>query len=137
MFCEIDSHSSCTFFLDPFILKQATDAACTVVFRPSVRIATEEGRANWFPVGSVCVERSGRVNETIFANEAALLQGAFRLFPRLEEHRHELEYGYQLKEFPDEEVRVAQRPVDKKKNPLIGFFEKIMGDPMNVDNLGR
>mmetsp|Transcript_5916 Transcript_5916/g.11678 ORF Transcript_5916/g.11678 Transcript_5916/m.11678 type:complete len:198 (-) Transcript_5916:71-664(-) len=102
-----------------------------------VRVKTEDEKPNWFPVGSLCVERSGRITESIFSNEGALLQGAFRLFPKLREHEGNLQYGYQLKEFPDEDIRVAEKPPDRKRNPIVGFFETIMGNPMNTDNLGR
>ncbi len=64
----------------------------------------------WLPVGTLAVNRSDKINAAIFQQEKELTAGALRLFPKLRSHADRLEYGYQLKEFPDEEIRVAVRP---------------------------
>ncbi|MBE9013629.1 hypothetical protein IQ250_25920 [Pseudanabaenaceae cyanobacterium LEGE 13415] len=64
----------------------------------------------WFPIGAIAVKRSNQIDAAIFANEEELLKGAFRLFPRLRQERDNLEYGYRLKEFKDEEIKLAVRP---------------------------
>eukprot|EP00186_Timspurckia_oligopyrenoides_P002280 CAMPEP_0182449918 /NCGR_PEP_ID=MMETSP1172-20130603/37568_1 /TAXON_ID=708627 /ORGANISM="Timspurckia oligopyrenoides, Strain CCMP3278" /LENGTH=155 /DNA_ID=CAMNT_0024647339 /DNA_START=380 /DNA_END=847 /DNA_ORIENTATION=- len=86
---------------------------------------------SWFPVGSLCVDRSSKVNEAIFQNEDALLKGAFRLFPKLAKES-EFEYGFQLKEFPDEPVRPAEKP-SETSNAIKDFFDKILS-PLNLDD---
>jgi len=69
-----------------------------------------EADSPWFPVGTLAVERSDKISAAIFQQEKELTAGALRLFPKLRPHADRLEYGYQLKEFPDEEIRVAVRP---------------------------
>jgi Family of unknown function (DUF6523) len=65
---------------------------------------------NWFPAGSMTVERSNQIDQAMFQQEAEMLQGVFRLFPKLRKHQDELEYGHRLKEFPDEPITLAVRP---------------------------
>ncbi len=69
----------------------------------------------WVPAGSMAVERSNQISQAIFQQEAELLKGAIRLYPILRKFKDDLEYGYRLKEFPDEEVTVAVLP-----EPTIG-----------------
>lgn len=75
-------------------------------------------KKNWFPIGSLAVNRSNQISRAIYQQEAELLQGAFRLFPVLRKSQSNLEYGYRLKEFPDEEIQVAVKPEFGKGNPL-------------------
>lgn len=69
-----------------------------------------QGQKNWYPVGVVAVKSSNQINQAIFGSQEELLQGAFRLFPRLRKHQNQLEYGYRLKEFKDEPIQVAVPP---------------------------
>ena len=76
------------------------------------------GQKGWLPVGSLAVTRSNQISRAIYDNEADLRQGAFRLFPRLKKQQANLEYGYRLKEFPDEPVVVAERPAEIVPNVI-------------------
>jgi hypothetical protein len=78
-----------------------------------------QGKPNWFPVGSLSVNRTSKINQAIFEHEADLRQGAFRLFPTLRKHQQNLEYGYRLKEFMDEAIQVAVPP-----KPSVGSVVK-------------
>src|SRR4028118_1129943 len=69
-----------------------------------------QGEKNWFPAGSMTVNRSNQINQAMFQQEEELLKGVFRLFPKLRKHQGELEYGHRLKEFNDEPIVVATRP---------------------------
>jgi hypothetical protein len=80
-------------------------------FNIYIRIKGKE----WVPAGSMAVERSNQISRAIFQQEDALLKGAVRLYPILRKYKENLEYGYRLKEFPDEEVTVAILP-----EPTIG-----------------
>ncbi|BBC24238.1 HHL1-like protein [Pseudanabaena sp. ABRG5-3] len=80
-------------------------------FNIFVRIKGKE----WVPAGSMAVERSNLISRAIFQQEAELLKGAIRLYPVLRKFKDDLEYGYRLKEFPDEEITVAVLP-----DPTIG-----------------
>jgi hypothetical protein len=64
----------------------------------------------WFPVGAIAVKRSSQIHQAIYANQAELLQGAFRLFPVLRKNQTNLEYGYRLKAFQDEPIQLAVEP---------------------------
>ena len=61
------------------------------------------------PVGGLAVPRSNSVDTAvsmaIFNNEDELLKGAFRAFPKLKTSKDKFEYGYRLREFPEDEVR--------------------------------
>jgi hypothetical protein len=72
-------------------------------FNIFVRIKGKE----WVPAGSMTVQRSNQISRAIFHQEAELLKGAIRLYPILRKFKDNLEYGYRLKEFPDEEVTIA------------------------------
>ncbi|MFM7885891.1 MAG: HHL1-like protein [Pseudanabaena sp.] len=80
-------------------------------FNIYIRIKGKE----WVPAGSMAVERSNLISSAIFQQEDALLKGAIRLYPILRKYKENLEYGYRLKEFPDEEITVAVMPT-----PTIG-----------------
>ncbi|ELS31866.1 MULTISPECIES: HHL1-like protein [Pseudanabaena] len=75
-------------------------------FNVFVRIKGKE----WVPAGSMAVQRSNQISRAIFQQEAELLKGAIRLYPVLRKFKDDLEYGYRLKEFPDEEITVAILP---------------------------
>ena len=80
-------------------------------FNIFIRIKGKE----WVPAGSMAVERSNLISRAIFQQEAELLKGAIRLYPILRKFKDNLEYGYRLKEFPDEQVTVAVLP-----DPTVG-----------------
>lgn len=75
-----------------------------------VRLRGEEDQT-WYPVGCIAVPRSSHISEAIYANEEELLKSLYRLSPRLRKFdpKTEFQYGYQLREFPDEEIRVAEQ----------------------------
>jgi Family of unknown function (DUF6523) len=81
----------------------------------------------WLPVGAIAVRRSDQVNQAVYANEEALLQGAFHRLPVLKKHRATLtfEYGYRLKEFKDEPIVVAVKPAAISPNPIQSAFASL------------
>lgn len=80
----------------------------------------------WLPVGSLSVPRSSQVSNAIFDSEEDLLQGIYRLYPNMKKEPLEnIEYGFQLKEFGDEDIRTAERPDEGGfQGMLRGFFGK-------------
>ena len=67
--------------------------------------------------------RTEKVDVAIFGNLESLKGAAVRTFPQSKEWFGEgdMEYGYHLKRFPDEPIKIAdaaayQREVDKSKN---------------------
>lgn len=87
----------------------------TPEFEVYIRI---RGKKSWYPVGAIAVKRSNQINNAIFGSQEDLLEGAFRLYPVLRKNRHQLEYGYRLKEFKDEPIQLAEPPQPKENNGL-------------------
>ena len=75
-----------------------------------------QGEKNWFPAGSMTVNRTSQINQGLFQQEEELLKGVLRIFPKLRKHQSQLEYGYRLKEFNDEPITVAVRPTASTAN---------------------
>jgi hypothetical protein len=73
----------------------------------------DEMKGKGLPEFNVFIRIKG--SQAIFQQEAELLKGAIRLYPVLRNFKDNLEYGYRLKEFPDEEITVAVLP-----EPTIG-----------------
>ena len=79
----------------------------------SIRTVSADGSeaSEWMPVGGLAVPRSNSVDTAvsmaIFNNEDELLKGAFRAFPKLKTSKDKFEYGYRLREFPEDEVRTT------------------------------
>eukprot|EP00638_Chattonella_subsalsa_P007172 CAMPEP_0117762232 /NCGR_PEP_ID=MMETSP0947-20121206/17804_1 /TAXON_ID=44440 /ORGANISM="Chattonella subsalsa, Strain CCMP2191" /LENGTH=191 /DNA_ID=CAMNT_0005583477 /DNA_START=59 /DNA_END=631 /DNA_ORIENTATION=+ len=78
------------------------------------------GTEQWFPVGAMAIPRTAKVGDVIYNSEENLKKGAFRIFPNLES-AEVLEYGYNLKVFPDDEIKVAQKSEAAKGNPILGW----------------
>ena len=90
----------------------------------SIRTVGAGGMSEWMPVGGLAVPRSNSVDTAvsmaIFNNEDELLKGAFRAFPKLKTSTDKFEYGYRLREFPDDDVKIAQKDAAKEStNPFM------------------
>jgi hypothetical protein len=79
-----------------------------------IRLAEKESPDDpdfpWLPVGSLSVPRSGDINKAIFDVYDDLMQGVYRLFPNMKGKEEQLQFGWQNKEFTDEDIRVAVKP---------------------------
>lgn len=84
-----------------------------------------QGKKNWYPVGAIAVKRSSQINQAIFGSQEDLLQGAFRLYPMLRKNKHQLEYGYRLKEFKDEPIQLAVKPQSLGNGGLQGVIGQV------------
>ena len=75
----------------------------------------------WVPVGSMTIPRDASVSKAIFEVEDKLVEGTFKVFPKLKayaEFRKDkesiFEYGFVLKAFPDEPITMAMKePVNQ------------------------
>ena len=85
------------------------------------------GTKQWFPVGAIAVRRSSQISRAIYHSEADLLQGAFRAFPVLKKNQGNLEYGYRLKEFKDDDIQVAVKPTPRGERGLLGLVNNVKG----------
>lgn len=88
----------------------------------------------WLPVGAISVPRSSQVGDALFEQKTMedLMQGALRLYPALKkEERDNIEFGYQLKDFDDEPIRIAEpSPKTGWKATLTNLFRRIQ-NPLN------
>merc|ERR1719440_2116419 len=89
----------------------------------------------WMPVGGMAVPRSSSIDVAlsiaIFNNEDELLKGAFRSYPFLKQSEHKFEYGYRLKEFEDDPVKIAQKEAtEPSDNPIMQWFNAL-DNPLN------
>merc|ERR1712087_678461 len=94
-----------------------------------------ETKSDWMPVGGIAVPRSGSedaaVSMAIFNNEDELLKGAFRNYPRLKVSTDKFEYGYRLKEFPEDPVKIANKAsTEQTSNPFMQWFNQL-DSPLN------
>lgn len=93
----------------------------------------EEGeQMPWLPVGCISVPRSSQVADALFDVENDLMQGAIRLYPKLrDEPRENIQFGYQLRDFDDEDIRLAERsPTSGFQAALINFLRRLQ-NPLN------
>lgn len=87
------------------------------------------GKNQWMPVGAIAVKRSSQVHDAIYANEKALLEGAFYRLPALKKNQAnlEFEYGYRLKEYKDDPIELAVRPAPKIGNAVKHLVDDVGG----------
>ena len=89
----------------------------------------------WVPVGSMTIPRDTAVSKAVFEVEDELLKGTFKLYPKLKafydvrkEKYGVFEYGYCLKAFPDEPIRIIQREAGsgEGKNFFTNWYSLVM-----------
>jgi len=101
-----------------------------------IRTVAADGKASkWMSVGGLAVPRSSSedmaLSMAIFNNEDDLLKGAFRNYPALRNSEEKFEYGYRLKEFPDDPVKLATKEAtEQPSNPLMQWFN-MLDNPLN------
>ncbi|PXF46621.1 hypothetical protein BWQ96_03610 [Gracilariopsis chorda] len=87
----------------------------------------------WLPIGCISVPRSSQVADALFDAEEDLMQGAIRLYPNLtNEPRENIEFGYQLRDFDDEDIRVAERQKYKGIQGALRKWFRNLQNPMNA-----
>jgi Family of unknown function (DUF6523) len=92
---------------------------------PDFEVYIRKDKKHWYPVGSIAVKRSNQINQAIYANQEELCEGAFRLFPILRKNKHQLEYGYRVKEYKDEPITLAVEPAPSVGNALQGVVANV------------
>lgn len=105
-------------------------------YEVAVRTVTADGTCSaWMTVGGIAVPRSSSedmaVSLAIFNNEDDLLKGAFRNYPKLKVSTEKFEYGYKLKEFPEDEFKIATKEkTEQPSNPFAQWFNQL-DSPLN------
>ncbi|TFJ82909.1 hypothetical protein NSK_005788 [Nannochloropsis salina CCMP1776] len=97
----------------------------------------EGGEKDWKFVGSMAVPRNAKIDQAIYENEPNLIKGAYKLHPKLVgKEKESFVYGFNLKKFPDEPIKLAVKPAEGSgnKNPVIGWLENVM-NPLDASNV--
>jgi len=101
--------------------------------------------SQWYPVGGIAVPRSSSLDQAlslaVMQNEDDLLKGAYRTYPFLKKSEKTIEYGFRLKEFPDDPVKLVNKDAkEQSDNPIMNWFNALdnplndgsgWGNPMN------
>ena len=90
---------------------------------------------SWFPSGSIAVPRGGQVADAIFANEANLKAAIVRTYPKLRGFEEEMEFGYNLKVYPDDPVEVARKGGMKKEGISVGNWISTLLSPVDTSGV--
>lgn len=109
-----------------------------IFLRPTNGTETE-----WVPVGSMTIPRDTPVSKAVYDVEGELLKGTFKLFPKLKAYSDTraqkegmFEYGYCLKAFPDEEIKIIVKSTPETESG--GFFQSWLNkitNPMDTQDL--
>eukprot|EP00957_Ditylum_brightwellii_P051660 3917561-Ditylum_brightwellii.AAC.1 len=89
---------------------------------------------SWFPSGSIAVPRGAQVSDAIFANEQGIKEGIVRTYPKLKGSEAEMEFGYNLKVYPDDPVEVAKK-TGKIAGPSIGNWISNVLSPVDASKV--
>lgn len=94
-------------------------------------------KSEWYLVGGIAVPRSSSedaaVSMAIFQNEDELLKGAYKFYPKLKTSTDKFEYGYKLRDFPNDPWSTASVDATKQStNPLMQWFNQL-DSPLNKD----
>eukprot|EP01035_Chromulina_nebulosa_P018221 gene18221-23889_t len=87
------------------------------------------------------IPRDTKVSKAVYDVENELLKGTFKLFPKLKAYadlrkdkENVFEYGYTLKAFPDEEIKIIVKEQTKNTNFLTNWLSKIT-NPLDTSEL--
>ena len=90
---------------------------------------------SWLPTGSIAVPRGGQVSDAIFANESNLKTAIVRTYPKLRGFEEEMEFGYNLKVYPDDPVEVARKGGVKKEGMSVGNWISNLLSPVDTSGV--
>ena len=93
---------------------------------------------SWLPVGSIAVPRAAQVSDAVFANEEGLRTAIVRTYPKLKGMEMEFEYGFNLKIYPDDPIKVAMKgQVGKTSGPSLGTWISNLLSPVDASGVAR
>lgn len=91
---------------------------------------------SWLPVGSIAVPRGEQVSNAVFANEVGLRTAIVRTYDKLKGMEMEFEYGYNLKIYPDDEIKVAKKELGGKSDgPSFGNWMSNLLSPVDASGV--
>mmetsp|Transcript_30059 Transcript_30059/g.59694 ORF Transcript_30059/g.59694 Transcript_30059/m.59694 type:complete len:185 (+) Transcript_30059:54-608(+) len=90
-----------------------------------VRLFGQDGKS-WLPSGQIAVPRGEQVANAIYANEAGVKAAAARSWPNFKGKEEEMEFGFNLVIYPDEEIQVATKPSGASGGGLGKWFSELL-----------
>jgi len=90
---------------------------------------------SWLPTGSIAVPRGAQVSDAIFSNEQGIKTSIVRTYPKLQGYEAEMEFGYNLKIYPDDPVEVATKGGAKSSGPSIGNWISNLLSPIDASGV--
>jgi len=117
----------------------------------NIFMRTKDGNEReWVPVGSMTIPRDVPVARAVYEVESELLQGTFKLYPKMkafydvrkeEDKANCFEYGHCLKAFPDEDIKVIKKEdaIQKQGNFFTNWFQSVTNptDTSDLTNKGQ
>ena len=94
-----------------------------------------EGDKGWMPCGAIAVPRAAQVSDAIFANEEALKVAITRVYPQLKGAEMEMEFGYNLKVYPDDPVEVASKNGPRPTGMSVGNWINTLLSPIDASKV--
>lgn len=86
----------------------------------------------WLPSGSIAVPRGAQVADAIFANEEGIKVSISRTYPKLKGYEAEMEFGFNLKIYPDDPIEVAVKGGAKSSGPSVGNWISTLLSPVDA-----
>jgi hypothetical protein len=95
----------------------------------------EKGDKGWMPCGAIAVPRAAQVSDAIFANEEALKSAITRVYPQMKGAEMEMEFGYNLKVYPDDPVEVASKNGPRPTGFSVGNWINTLLSPIDASKV--
>jgi len=92
---------------------------------------------SWLPCGSIAVPRGAQVSDAVFANEEGLKTAIVRTYPKLKGYEAEMEFGFNLKIYPDDPVEVASKGGNISSGPSLGNWISNLLSPVDASAVQR
>jgi len=87
--------------------------------------------STWLPTGSIAVPRGEQVSNAIFANEEGIKSSIVRTYPKLKGSEDEMEFGFNLKIYPDDPIEVAVKGTGQTAGPSLGNWISNLLSPVD------
>jgi Family of unknown function (DUF6523) len=91
---------------------------------------------SWLPCGAIAVPRNSQVADAIYSNESGLKSAIVRTYPRLKGSEEEMEFGFNLKVYPDDPIEVAKK-TGKQAGISVGNWISNLLSPVDASQVNK
>ena len=92
---------------------------------------------SWLPCGQIAVPRGEQVSRAIYSNEENVKKGTLRTWAGLRGKESEMEFGYNLKIYPDDVIEVAKKEVEVKGFGGVGKWFSDLLSPVDTSDVKK